>query len=269
MSARGPLLRSSRAARFISGRPHRPLGRRRPRMQPNHRPTEHHSHGRRRIRRPPASRASAVADLASRAALRNRLRSALTRSVIPACARSGLLVAVDPIAEAGGEKPKKKNGGAARHRPGPECDAAAAPARARENRGRVALTTSKPASARSGCRRGRPLSSSRRRKTEKEIRRRGAPPPGPVSMPPRLPSRAREKREQVQLTRPSCAARAPPLHRAVPIPHRRRRPRSTKPSAPAPLPAAAGFVGHPLQGIKTAISPAGKSSLKIERVHTP
>jgi hypothetical protein len=80
--------------------------------------------------------------------------------------------------------------------------------------------------------------------------------------------RARENAESMS-DAPSCAARAPPLHRAVPIPHRRRRPRSTRPSTPAPRPGRRRIRRHPLQGIKTAISPAGKSSLKIEREHTP
>ena len=53
-------------------------------------------------------------------------------------ARDRAVVAVDPIAEAGGEKPKKNNGSAARHHVGPERDAAAAPRACARNRGRGA-----------------------------------------------------------------------------------------------------------------------------------
>jgi len=52
-------------------------------------------------------------------------------------ARDRAVDAVDPIAEAGGEKPKKKNGSAARHHVGPERDAAAAPRACARNRGRM------------------------------------------------------------------------------------------------------------------------------------
>jgi hypothetical protein len=68
--------------------------------------------------------------------------------------------------------------------------------------GGIAVNDVRSASARSGCRRGRPHSSSRRRKTETEIRRRGAPPPGPASMPPRSSAPAASATKISQRTRP-------------------------------------------------------------------